>query len=352
MIPVTQSLMPDRRILDDHIDEILGTSRYSNDGPKVRALEVALRVRFGSWFAATASGTSALTIALQALRCRGEVITTPFTFPATAHAIFAAGCRPVFCDVDPKTGCIDPLAARALVGPDTSAILAVHVYGRPCDHTTLDIVARECGLKLIYDAAHAFCLPDAGKMGDAVCFSFHATKLFHTCEGGAVATTDIEVAKRARLLRNFGIEDEVTVSAPGTNAKMSEVHAAVGLAVLPRVHEEVEARIRVGAVYSEMLGRVPGVTVPPNPVSHYPVLLPERARDLAYTALRDAGAHARRYFYPLASEAPFLREDADQTPRARSLSRRVLCLPFFGALPISDAERIARVVVDTVRRHA
>lgn len=308
------------------------------------------------------NGTLALEVGLRALRISGEVITTPFTFPATPNAICVTGLEPVFVDVDPVTLTIDPDAVERAITPKTSAILGVHVYGMPCHVEALEEIGQRHGLKVIYDGAHAFGTRVGGRpigsFGDMTMFSFHATKLFHAAEGGALIVRDAEIKRRVDLLRNFGILDEATVVEAGSNSKMSELQAALGLLVLDRVEAERAARARVAEVYGRRIGRIPGLSPFHLPASvedsrqYWIMRVDEQragiGRDALVDGLKRFNIFARRYFYPLVSEAVHLRSfrgaDPEGLPVATRVSREVVSLPFFGELGEDGAHRIVDAI--------
>ena len=362
---VTRPVVPP---LEDYTELLRGVwdRRWlTNDGDLhqrlERELEAYLGVRHASLFC---NGTLSLLVALQALDLRvGEVITTPFTFPATTNVLHWNRLRPVFCDVDPVTFNLDPERVAAAITSQTRAILAVHVYGQPCDVAALRDLGQKHGIPVVYDAAHAFGVRLDGRplleWGDVSSLSFHATKLFTTGEGGALVTADTALDRRIRSLKNFGIADEETVLAPGINAKMSELSAAFGLLRLRDVDSEITARAEVTAAYHRALDGVPGLTLPPQPAnvvlnhSYFPVLVDADAfgldRDELYTALRLFNVIARKYFYPLTShyewDSCYPSADPANLPVAERAARQVLCLPVYGELGAADAQAIADIIV-------
>jgi dTDP-4-amino-4,6-dideoxygalactose transaminase len=356
---VTRPALPPRADLDRQLDRIYASGWLTNSGPLVPELERRLGERLGvTWCAAFCNGTVALQTALRALDLRGEVITTPFTFPATVHAIEWNGLTPVFCDVDPHTFNLDPDRAAELCGPDTCALLPVHVFGNPCAVDALAALAGARGLKIVYDAAHAFAVTHRGRpigaFGDLSVFSFHATKLFHTAEGGAVAGADASLRRRIALLRNFGIVGEDEVSGVGTNGKMSELHAALGLALLERLDGELRGRARAHALYAERLAGVDGISLQrlaadttPNH-AYLAVQVDAGAfglgRDQLHAALRAENVVTRKYFWPLCSQNEAYRRlpsaRPERLPVATRIAARVLCLPLFGDLSADDVERV------------
>lgn len=324
-----------------------------------RRLSDYLRMPYISLFN---NGTVALMVACQALRLAGEVITTPFTFPATPHALTWNKVTPVFCDINPETLTLDPQAVEEQITPRTSGILGVHVYGMPCDVRALQCIADKHHLKILYDAAHAFGVELDGlpiaSFGNATMFSFHATKLFHTAEGGALAVRDKQLKCDIDLLKNFGIKDEVEVATLGINGKMNEIQAALGLVNLGHVDEERRARHEIAAIYRARLACLPGIcclAFPDNvrqSMQYFVVrVIAEEAgitRDQLCASLRDYNVFARRYFYPLCSEYECYRElpsaSAERLPVAHAVSRQVLALPFFGGLGPDGAHRVCDII--------
>jgi dTDP-4-amino-4,6-dideoxygalactose transaminase len=308
------------------------------------------------------NGTIALLTACRALRLAGEVITTPFTFPATPHALSWNHITPVFADIDPVTMNLAAGNIEPLINARTTAILGVHVYGTPCDVFAIQSIADKHGLRVVYDGAHAFGTRIDGKpvtdFGDATMLSFHATKLFHTAEGGALITSDQTVKRRVDFLRNFGIEDESTVLMPGINGKMSELNAALGVIVLSKVAEEQERRRNIAAVYREHLAGIEGLTLQvessgtSSSYQYFPIRISVegcgKTRDAIFEGLHQFNICARRYFYPLCSEYNCYRmlpsARRSHLPVAHQVASEVLCLPFYGALPADDARRICDAV--------
>jgi dTDP-4-amino-4,6-dideoxygalactose transaminase len=299
-----------------------------------------------------ANGTLALELALRALNIRGEVITTPLTFCATSQAIVWAGAAPAFVDVDAERLTIDPAAIEAAITPRTEAILAVHVYGRLCDFDSIEKIAKKHGLAVIYDAAHAFNGShngmSVGSFGDVTAYSFHATKLFHTAEGGALETSNSQLAEKLRSMRNFGFESEDVITQCGTNAKMSELSAAMGLAVLEKVGAEQRARTALREKYNAALEGLSGLSLFPGPEGStselYYIVRVQGAgnRDRFQSKLRSMGVLARRYFYPMTSDI-----DLGETKRicapltnATIASQEVLALPFHSGVTDADVQRI------------
>lgn len=303
------------------------------------------------------NGTIALQVGLQALGITDEVITTPYSFPATTHAIHWNHCTPVFCDIEPDTCNLDPDKVESLITTKTTAILPVHVYGTPCQVERLQRIADSHGLRLFYDAAHAFGVRLGGtsvlKFGDLSMISFHATKTFTTAEGGALATSDVKLKQRIDYLKNFGFADEVTIVGPGTNGKMNELQAALGLVQLKHVHEEIAKRERITELYRQRLASVRGLRLlPANPEvtgnhGYFPVFVEAgygRSRDSLYESLRSEGIFARRYFFPLISDFPCYRDlsapEAGNLLVASRIAASVICLPVYADL---ELERVSRV---------
>lgn len=303
----------------------------------------------------------ALELSLQALNLQGEVITTLFTFASTTHAIVRNGLTPVFCDIDPVTFTMDAAKIEPLITDRTCAILPVHVYGNICDVEEIARIAHKYELKVIYDAAHTFGETYKGRstatFGDVSCFSFHATKVFHTIEGGAACFHDAAFGKKLYQLKNFGIKNAECVDGVGANAKMNEFCAAMGLCNLRHVDEEIAKRSRVAARYRERLAGIAGLQLNPaqNDVqsnyAYFPIIIEEDAfgatREDVFDALSAHGIHARKYFYPLTNTFECFHGafDVTKTPVALHLSRRVLTLPMYADLAIADVDRIADIVL-------
>lgn len=361
-IYVTQPYMPPLEEFIPYLKEIWERKILTNGGPFHQQFEKALcdylDVRYISLFA---NGTLALVTALQSLRITGEVITTPYSFVATAHSLLWNGIRPVFVDIDPVSLNLDPSKIEAAISPYTTAIMPVHCYGRPCEIEAIERIADNYNLKVIYDAAHAFGVKTAsGSLlahGDLSVLSFHATKVFNTFEGGAIVCPDSKTKQRIDHLKNFGFVDEVTVVAPGINGKMSEINAAFGLLQLQHVDQALTRRKAIAEAYTELLDGIPGIHClqdksgySPNH-AYYPILVDENyglTRDDLYQALRDKNIYARRYFYPLISDFPMYRGTPtahhDNLPVAMRISAQVLCLPIYPALQFEDVATIASLI--------
>lgn len=361
-INVTRSWMPPFEEYCGEIRELWDSRWLTNMGAKHEQLRAALAEYLDApRMDLLTNGHLSLELSLQALELEGEVITTPFTFASTTQAIVRSGLTPVFCDVDPVTLTMDPAKIEPLITERTSAIVPVHVYGNFCDVEAIGRIAEKHGLKVLYDAAHAFGArykgKGAGAYGDVSCFSFHATKIFHTLEGGGACFRDEAFGQRLARLKNFGLNGPETVTGPGGNAKMDEFRAAMGLCNLRHVAGELEKRGRVEARYRERLEGVPGLRLkaaqPEVQSNHayFPVLFEEAAfgagRDRAWAVLKERGIMARKYFYPLTSSFPCYRGrfDPERTPVALSASRRVLCLPMYGELPLETVDQICGVIL-------
>lgn len=358
-ITVTSPLLPDLDEFNKILKEIWDSKWITNNGSFHKQLETELaaylKVPYISLFT---NGTLPLITALQALRITGEVITTPYSFVATTHALWWNGIKPVFVDVDPSNCGIDPNKIEAAITPKTTAIMPVHCYGKPCDTKAIQDIADKYGLKVIYDAAHAFGVEVNGvsilNAGDLSTLSFHATKVYNTIEGGAMVMKDEQTKKRIDYLKNFGFANETTVVAPGINSKMDEVRAAYGLLNLKQVDAAIEARRKVAVAYREALKDVEGVTffddmpgVRHN-YSYFPIFIDAekfgKTRDELYFEMKEANVLGRRYFYPLISEFSTYRglpsATRENLTEAYKLADTVLCLPMHHALTANDIERI------------
>lgn len=362
-ITVTSPLLPDLKAFNGLLQEIWESKWITNNGSFHKKLESALceylKVPYVSLFT---NGTLPLLTALQALHITGEVITTPYSFVATTHSIWWNNCKPVFVDIDPATGNIDPDKIEAAITPKTSAIMPVHVYGQPCNTTRIQEIADKYGLKVIYDAAHAFGVEVDGesilKAGDLSTLSFHATKVFNTIEGGAMVMHDAEMKNRIDYLKNFGFAGETEVVGPGINSKMDEVRAAYGLLNLRQVDAAIEARHQVAIRYREALRDVPGITffedmpgVRHN-YSYFPIFVDAEeygiTRDELYFKMKDSGVLGRRYFYPLISSFSTYRglpsAAPENLPQAHKMADSVICLPMHHGLVEDDLERVINLI--------
>ena len=363
LITVTSPLLPDLKEFETLLEDIWQRKWLTNNGYYHKELEKALAEYLGvEYLSLFTNGTLPLITALQALRITGEVITTPYSFVATTHSIWWNNLKPVFVDVDEQTGNIDPDKIEAAITPQTTAIMPVHVYGTPCNTQRIQEIADIYGLKVIYDAAHAFGVKVAGKSilenGDMSTLSFHATKVYNTVEGGALICRDSATKKRIDYLKNFGFADETTVVAPGINSKMDEIRAAFGLLNLRQVDAAIAHRKHVAELYREALRNIPGIRflqdidgVRHN-YSYFPIFITEneygKSRDALYNQLKENNILARRYFYPLISNFPVYRgldsAKPENLPIANKLANQVLCLPMYAGLTDEDVERILELV--------
>lgn len=376
-ITVTSPLLPSLDDFNVLLKEIWNSKWITNMGQFHNQLEKALaeylHVPYVCLFT---NGTLPLMTALQALRITGEVITTPYSFVATTHSIWWNGCKPVFVDIDPTTGNMDPEKIEAAITPATTCIMPVHCYGRPCNTKRIQEIADKYGLKVIYDAAHAFGVEVpanqygleaydekglAGIMnaGDMSTLSFHATKVYNTIEGGALIVHDEKTKKRIDNLKNFGITDEVTVVAPGINGKMDEMRSAYGLLNLKQVDEAIEKRHQVAVRYSEALRDIPGISfwddMPGirHNYSYFPIFIDgdkySMSRDDLYFKMKEQGVLCRRYFYPLISNFPTYRglptANKENLPLANKMANEVLCLPMHHGLSEEDINRVINIIL-------
>jgi len=361
-IYVTQPYLPTLEEFIPYLREIWDNKILTNGGPFHQQLEKALCEYLGvEHIALFSNGTLALITALQALRVTGEVITTPYSFVATAHSLHWHGNKPVFVDVEPGTLNIDPAKIEAAITPQTTAIMPVHCYGNPCDVAAIQKIADNYNLRVIYDACHAFGVEDDGgsvlRHGDLSCISFHATKVFNTFEGGAIVCPDAKTKQRIDHLKNFGFVDETTVVAPGINGKMSEINAAFGMLQLQHMGTVMQRRAEVDAIYRQGLQDVQGIHCLPQTASrtrnhsYFPILVGADyplSRDELYQKLKDHGINGRRYFYPLISDFSMYRGLPSSAPSnlsvATDAAQRVLCLPIYPALTVADQQRTIDVI--------
>lgn len=362
-LTVTSPLLPDFGEYNELLKDIWQRKWITNNGEYHKKLEAALceylKVPYLSLFT---NGTLPLITALQALKISGEVITTPFSFVATTHSIWWNGLKPVFVDIDPSNCGMDPDKIEAAITPRTSAIMPVHCYGKPCDTRRIKEIADKYGLKVIYDAAHAFGVEVNGESilneGDISTLSFHATKVYNTIEGGAMVMHDAETKKRIDYLKNFGFANETTVVAPGINSKMDEMRAAYGLLNLKQVDAAIEARKRVAVQYRDGLKDVPGIRffedmpcVRHN-YSYFPIFVNESeygmSRDALYDLLKSHNILGRRYFYPLISTFSTYRglpsAAPENLPVATRLANEVICLPMHHELSDMDVSRVLDII--------
>ena len=363
-IYVTRPLLPPMASLVRRLEEVWTSQWLTNIGAQHDRLEAAVRGYLSvDELSLFTNGTVALITAVRALGLTGEVLTTPFTFPATPHALSWSGITPVFCDIDPVTLNLDPVAVERAVTDRSTGILAVHVYGNPCDVDGLQDIARRRGLRIIYDAAHAFGTRlhgrGVGSFGDVTMFSFHATKLFHTAEGGALACADRSLRAKIDDLRNFGIHGPDAVEGIGINGKMTELQAALGLCVLEHLGDELSRRRLLLSRYRQRLAEVEGLAPLQEPDGvqgncQYCVIRVDApvfgcSRDVLHQELRHYNVFARKYFYPLCSQYECYRSLPSAAPGnlpvATRTARDVLCLPLYGALGETDVDRICDMIV-------
>lgn len=354
MIPVTKSYLPSKEKYKAYIDRIYESAWLTNNGSLLQELEQRLKDYLGvKHLILVANGSLALQLAYKALDLKGEVITTPFSFAATTSTLVWEGLKPVFADIDPHSFNIDPKQIEALITPKTSAILPVHVFGNPCEVEAIQAIADKYKLKVIYDAAHAFGSEYKGQSvlnhGDMSTLSFHATKLFHTIEGGAVITNNDELAKKVRLLMNFGITGPTTIESVGTNAKMNEFEAAMGLCVLDEIDTIKAGRERVWKNYKESLADT-NLTFQAwnqygaNNHAYAPVLFESEDKLLtAETKLKENGILPRRYFYPSLDTLIYL-ASKQTCMQSRNVANRILCLPIYPALGLEGMNTIINTI--------
>lgn len=364
VITVTSPLLPSLDEFMPYLQDIWNRKWLTNNGHYHQELEKALceylKVPYISLFT---NGTLPLICALQALRITGEVITTPYSFVATTHSLWWNGIKPIFVDIDPVTCNIDPNKIEAAITPKTTAIMPVHVYGKPCDTERIQAIADKYGLKVIYDAAHAFGVEVNGKSvleaGDMSTLSFHATKVFNTIEGGALVCQDEKTKKRIDYLKNFGFADEVTIVAPGINGKMDELRSAYGLLNLRQVDAAIDARRQIAIKYREALRGIDGISfmedIPDvrHNYSYFPIFVDAgrygMTRNELYFKMKKQNVLGRRYFYPLISEFSAYRglESAkpENLPVAHQVAENVICLPMYPELDNTDINRILEQII-------
>jgi len=359
---VTQPYLPPLEEFYPYLQQIWDSKVLTNCGPFHQQLEQALCAHLGvKHLALFTNATIALVTALQAMRITGEVITTPYSFVATAHSLLWNGIKPVFVDIDPDTLNLDPAKIESAITPQTTAIMPVHVYGHPCDVNAIQKIADNYNLKVIYDAAHAFGVQDEGgsvlRHGDLSVLSFHATKVFNTFEGGAIICPDEKTKTRIDHLKNFGHVGEVNVVAPGINGKMSEFNAALGLLQLKYVDQAILQRKAIDAAYRARLNTVKGLRClnaageKVANYSYFPVLVrPDYPlhRDALNQKLKGLGINARRYFYPLITDFPMYRglpsANRDNLPVATASAQQILCLPIYPDLEMQVVEEICTFI--------
>lgn len=364
IITVTSPLLPNLKEFESLLSDIWDSRWITNNGHFHTKLESALaeylKVPYISLFT---NGTLPLITALQALHITGEVITTPYSFIATTHALWWNGIKPVFVDIDPETGNLDPQKIEAAITPTTTAIMPVHVYGQPCRINEIQEIADKYGLKVIYDAAHAFGVEIKGESilnaGDLSTLSFHATKVFNTIEGGAMIIKDEKTKKRIDYLKNFGFANETEVVAPGINSKMDEIRSAYGLLNLQQVDKAIESRHQTAIKYRKALANIKGVKfwndtpgVKHN-YSYFPIFINENeygiTRDELYFKMKEHNVFGRRYFYPLISSFSTYRglpsAGKDNLPIAYKMAEEVICLPMHHSLTEEDVNRVISIII-------
>lgn len=359
---VTQPFLPPLEEFHPYLEKIWKNKWLTNAGPFHQELENTLADHLGvKHISLFANGTIALVTALQTLRITGEVITTPYSFVATAHSLLWNSLTPVFVDVDPITCNINPDRIEEAITSKTAAIMPVHCYGNPCEVEKIQHIADVYGLKVIYDAAHAFGVTHEGgsllNHGDLSVLSFHATKVYNTFEGGAIVCPNEKTKQRIDFLKNFGFSDEITVEAPGINGKMNEIQAAFGLLQLKHIDKVIDMRQEIDSNYRQKLSNTPGIVVPPlnpsgdNNFSYFPIFVkPDYplTRDALYEKLKNNSIYSRRYFYPLISNLPMYRgldsARPDNLPIASEIANQVICLPIYADMAVSDVDRVINVI--------
>ena len=362
-ILVTSPTLPPLSEFDDYLKDIWESRYLTNNGKYHKELERALCEYLGvKYISLFSNGTLALVTALQALRITGEVITTPFSFVATTHALWWNNIKPVFVDIESSKFNLDPEKIEASITPKTTAILPVHVYGNPCEVEEIKTIAQTYGLKVIYDACHTFGVTINGvpvlNFGDLSILSFHATKVYNTFEGGAIVCHDEGMKKRIDYLKSFGFAGETTVVAPGINAKMNEFQSALGLLQLKYIDQAIQKRKEITMYYREKLKNIPGISFFEDDADvkycypYFPILVDQRAfgksRDQLYEELKKHNIFGRRYFYPLISQFPTYRglESAQpgKLPVAEKVAQEVLCLPIFPDMQLEVVDRIQLII--------
>jgi dTDP-4-amino-4,6-dideoxygalactose transaminase len=369
-IYVTQPFLPPLNEFIPYLEKIWESKWLTNGGPFHQELESVLAKYLGvEHLALFTNGTIALVTSLQALRITGEVITTPYSFVATAHALVWNSISPVFVDIDPVTCNLNPDKIEQAITPRTTAIMPVHCYGNPCDVERIEQIADTYGLKIIYDAAHAFGVRYKGasllNYGDLSVLSFHATKVFNTFEGGAIVCPNAKTKQRIDYLKNFGHAGEVTVMAKGINGKMNEIQAAFGLLQLQYIDQAIARRGEIDALYRELLADIQGITYLNGGLdsignySYFPILVNidyPITRDELYEKLRRHNIYSRRYFYPLITDFPMYRglpsANKDNLPIATEISRKVLCLPIYPNLSNEEILRVTEIIASVKGIHA
>ncbi|MCD5996857.1 DegT/DnrJ/EryC1/StrS family aminotransferase [Pseudomonas sp. CDFA 602] len=370
IIPVTSPLLPPLEEFIPYLEQIWHSKQLTNNGPFHQQLETALADHLGvRHLSLFNNGTTALITALQALEIKDEVITTPYSFVATAHALVWNRLTPVFVDIDPLTFNIDPNRIEAAITSKTTAIMPVHCYGNPCDTDAIQAIADKHDLRVIYDAAHAFGVKDANgsvlRHGDLSVLSLHATKVFNTFEGGAIISPDAETKEHVDQLRNFGFVDEVTVVTAGINGKMNEISSAFGLLQLQYIDQALQRRESIDDAYRTALAATPGIRLHKTRSdcvanhAYLPMIVEDDYpldRDELYEALKEQNIFARRYFYPLITHMSAYQEIDSMrrhpTPEAEKVARKVICLPIYPDLQAADIERVVSIIRERGRNVA
>lgn len=362
-INVTQPSLPDLKEFIPYLEKIWDSKWLTNNGKFHQQLENELANFLGvKYISLFNNGTSALMVALKALDITGEVITTPYSFVATANVIVWNNCKPVFCDIEPKTMNIDPDKIEALITPQTTAIMPVHVYGIPCENTQIELIAKKHKLKVIYDAAHAFGVKKDGETilnwGDLSVLSFHATKVFNTLEGGAIISHKKEIKEKIDRLKNFGFVNETTIAEIGINGKMNELQAAFGLMQLKNIKDNISKRKKIAEFYRQSLDNISGIEylqVEENVdwnYAYFPIFINEKeygmSRDQVYEKLKQHNIYGRRYFYPLISEFSMYKglDSAKPVnlPVAEKMANQVICLPIYPSLKNNSIIKICKLI--------
>jgi dTDP-4-amino-4,6-dideoxygalactose transaminase len=363
-IYVTQPFLPPLEEFSKYLSKIWESKQLTNNGPFHQVFEEALSNHLGvKNISLFANGTLALITALQALKITGEVITTPFSFVATTHSLWWNNIKPVFVDIEPEHFNLDPEKIEAAITPQTNALMPVHVYGNPCKIDAIQKIADTYRLKVIYDAAHAFGVKIEGNsilnFGDLSILSFHATKAFNTIEGGAIVCHDLKMKKRIDFLKNFGFADEITVVAPGINAKMNELQSAYGLLQLKYIDGCIEKRRVIADTYRRLLGDIPGIHFQSDmkgvrhAYTYFPIFIEAKkyglTRDQVYENLKKHQIYGRRYFYPLISNFPTYRglpsAKPENLPVATKVAEQVICLPIYPDLDIENVVKICNLLI-------
>lgn len=353
MINVTKSYLPPLKDYVKYLEKIWKTAYLTNLGPLSKKLETKLKKHLGlKHLFLVSNGTIALQIAIKALELKKEIITTPFTYVATASSIVWENCTPIFADIDPKTLCIDPKSIEAKITKNTQAILGVHVYGNSCNVEKINKIAKKHNLRVIYDAAHAFDVEFNGtsilNYGDISTISFHATKLFHTVEGGAITTNDDDLAHKIMHLRNFGHEGPEEFHSVGINGKNSEFHAAMGLCILPKIRTLIKKRRKISNKYDKLLKKFVQKPIDSqnskSNYSYYPVIFKSENQLIKVReALNNEEIFPRRYFYPSLNLLNYVKKSS--APISEDISKKILCLPIYPSLSLADVSKISNIII-------